>query len=56
MKKNKINIIIIIAWSIVIGVFLLFTNCTTSKNNCGTEGQHKSRIKNSKKMAPSMMN
>ena len=47
----KIKIIIsIIIFSII------FFSCTPTQYNCGTKGQHKTRIKNSKKMAPSMMN
>lgn len=42
--------------SIIIIFSVLFFSCTPVKYNCGTKGQHKTRIKNSKKMAPSMMN
>lgn len=54
MSKNKINTITAIAWTIVLSVLLF--QCTPVKNNCGTKGQHKTRAKNSKKMAPRMMN
>ena len=52
MGPMKIKTII----SVIIIFSVLFFSCTPVKYNCGTQGQHKTRIKNSKKMAPSMMN
>jgi len=51
MNKNKISLI-----SYMIIISILFVSCTPTKTNCGTKKQHKNRINNSRKMAPSMMN
>ena len=51
MNKNKILLI-----SYVVVISILFVSCNTTKTNCGSKKQHKNRINNSSKMAPSMMN
>jgi len=52
MTYKKITLITALIWSAITLIILI--SCSP-KTNCGTKGQHKARIKNSKKMAPSMM-
>lgn len=54
MKVSQKDLFQALIW--VIMVFFILASCTPVKNNCGTTKQHKIRMNNTKKMAPSMMN
>ena len=51
---NKVKYISLFLWVLILS--LIIFSCTPVKNNCGTKKQHKIRMNNTKKMAPSMMN
>ncbi len=54
MNNKKIGITTAIAWAAVVSILVF--SCVPAQNNCGTKKQHKTRINNTKRMAPSMMN
>ena len=53
MNNKKISLLTSTVWLTALAFLLM---ACSPKTNCGTKKQHKARIHNSKKMAPSMMN